>query len=600
MSQSGGVLLGNALGNARSSSSRRKALRALTVSVAILAVSLTFAEAPAATTCASPPAVFPESSITPGMAGTGLTAVQGSAPVSFDIQVIGILPNALLPGFDLVIFKITGPQAFLDQAHGVASGMSGSPIYIGGQLAGAVSYSFGLAADPMVGLFTPAQQMVDLTALPTGSATSLPSSVAVTPQVRVAVADAAKVPVNSVPTTVQRLAIPLGVSGLSDQRAQRLQSIIDNHGLPFHVYRAGGAASASAATINPMPLAAGEPLAAELSNGDVTFAGIGTATFACGDLNVGWGHSFFFQGPSSFAMGGASVITIVNDVSGLFGPFKILVPTDLRGTVVQDRLAGLMGQVGTVPTAMPVTTTFTNNDDGKTRTGRTDIFYQQDFWGPEIVYEHVFQNLLLVFDHFGKGTLSLSYTIQGLRQDGVTPFTVHNSNMVASGYDAFRAANRLLTALYRLEFNRAEEVTFTSVEASGEITDQQLVGEIVRVRTSSSLQRALRDRPVLRAKRGSRITLEVMLRPAGGGPPETATLRMRVPHRADGFELISFRGGRARQRIDRHLGFKQLVTILNGGEHPNDLIASGLGRRLVQKQDVVVDGQAAVTVKVVG
>src|SRR5512132_2464221 len=158
-------------------SSRRPALRALMVCVALLAVSLTFADAPAATTCASPPAVFPESSITPGMAGTGLTAVQGSAPTAFDIQVIGIFPNALLPSFDLVIFRITGPPAFLDQAHGVASGMSGSPIYIGGQLAGAVSYTFGLAADPMIGLFTPAQQMVDLTALPTCSATSLPSSI---------------------------------------------------------------------------------------------------------------------------------------------------------------------------------------------------------------------------------------------------------------------------------------------------------------------------------------------------------------------------------------------------------------------------------------
>ena len=191
MSQSRGVV---PLGNARSSSSRRKALRALTVCFGLIAASLTFTDAPAATPCASPPTVFPESSITPGMIGTGLTAVQGSAPVSFDIQVIGVLPNALLPSFDLVIFKITGPPAFLDQAHGVASGMSGSPIYIGGQLAGAVSYSFGLAADPMIGLFTPAQQMVDLTALPTGASTSLPSSVAVTHRARVGAKRAGREP----------------------------------------------------------------------------------------------------------------------------------------------------------------------------------------------------------------------------------------------------------------------------------------------------------------------------------------------------------------------------------------------------------------------
>jgi hypothetical protein len=597
MSQSRGVV---ALGNARSMSSRRQALRALTVSVALLAVSLTFADAPAATTCASPPAVFPESSITPGMAGTGLTAVQGSAPTAFDIQVIGIFPNALLPSFDLVIFRITGPPAFLDQAHGVASGMSGSPIYIGGQLAGAVSYTFGLAADPMIGLFTPAQQMVDLTALPTGSTTSLPSSIAVTRRARVAVAEAARVPVSTVPTTVQRLAIPLGVSGLSDQRAQRLQSIIDQHGLPFHVYPAGGVASTSATTINPIPLEPGEPLAAELSTGDVTFAGIGTATFACGDLNVGWGHAFFLQGPSSFAMGGASVITIVNDVSGLFGPFKILVPTDLRGTVVQDRLAGLLGQTGAVPASIPVTTTFTNTDNGKTRTGQTDIIYQKAFWGPLIAYEHVYQNLLLVFEHLGKGTLNLSYTIQWLREDGVTPFTVHNTNLLASEH-AFKAAYRLQNALFELAFNRTEKITFTSVEASGEITDQKLIDDIVRVRTASSLQRTLRDRAILKARRGTVITLEVLLRPVGGGQAQTATFRMRVPHRASGVERISFRGGQVRQRINTgRLGFERLLRILNGGEHPNDLIVTGLGRQLVQKQDVMVKGQTSVTVRVVG
>jgi hypothetical protein len=92
----------------------------------------------------------------------------------------------------------------------------------------------------------------------------------------------------------------------------------------------------------------------------------------------------------------------------------------------------------------------------------------------------------------------------------------------------------------------------------------------------------------------------VALQPAQGGPLVTTTFRMRVPHGANGFERISFRGGRARQRIkSRHLGFEQLVAILNGGEHPNDLIATGLGRQLVQRQDVVVQGQASVTVRVV-
>jgi hypothetical protein len=131
-----------------------------------------------------------------------------------------------------------------------------------------------------------------------------------------------------------------------------------------------------------------------------------------------------------------------------------------------------------------------------------------------------------------------------LREDGVTPFTVHNTNMLASER-AFKAAYRLQNALFELAFNRTEEITFTSVEASGEITDQKLIADIVRVRTASSLQRTLRDRPILKAKRGTVITLEVMLRPLGGGQAQTATFRMRVPHRATGFERVSFGADRS-------------------------------------------------------
>jgi hypothetical protein len=415
------------------------------------------------------------------------------------------------------------------------------------------------------------------------------------------VAAAAEVPLTSVPTTVQRLTIPLSVSGLSDQRAQRLQAIIDRHGLALRVYQAGSAAAASSATINATPLAPGEPFAAELSTGDVTLAGIGTSTFACGDLNVGWGHPLFLKGSSSFALAGASVVTIVNDVSGLFGPFKILVPTDLRGTVVEDRLAGLMGQIGTVTHSIPVMTTFTNTDNGASRTGRTDLFYQQAFWGALIAYEHMFENLLLLFDHLGKGTLSLSYTIRGLREDRVTPFTVHNSNMDASRNDAFQASYHLENALYGLVFSRSEDITFTSIRATGEITEHQLVGDIVRVRSASSLQRGLRQRAVLKAKAGTKITLEVTLQPIEGGHPERATVRFRIPHRAAGFERISLRGGKDRQRINTsRMGFDKLLALLNGGEHPNDLIATGLGRELIRRQDLVVEGHATVTVRVVG
>lgn len=570
------------------------------VSLALIAPTLVGSAAPAATTCTTPPAIVPVGSILPGMTGTGLTAISGSSPTSFDIQVIGTLPDAILPGFDLVIFEITGPATFLDQAHGVAAGMSGSPIYIGGQLAGAVSYRF-FFSDSTIGLFTPAQKMVDLLRLVGGTTRVLmPDSVPVTRQARRAVAEAVGVALADVPASAQKLAVPLAVSGLSDRRAEELQAVIDEHGLPFHVYRAGSSASATA--VDPTPLSPGEPFAAILSTGDTTFAGIGTTTFSCGDLNVAWGHDFLFQGPSAFGMNSADVITVLDDPSGILGPFKILVPAEAHGTVIQDRLAGLVGQAGSVPAAMPVTTVYTNTDKGTSRAGQTDIIYQKDFWGPEIAFSHVYQNLLLVFDQFGEGTLRLSWTIDGLREDGVTPFTVQNSNMYYSRYSAIDGAYRLLSALYQLAFNRFEDITFTGVDSSGEITERQLVGDIVRVRTASSLQRGLRERFELKARAGSTITVKVSLEPAEGGAPVVTTLRMKVPPWARGEERVTLRGGRARNFFfdRRGLGsFKELLAELNGGDHPNDLIVTGLGHRIAKTLDLVVDGRASFIVHVV-
>lgn len=185
--------------NARVRKRSTRSIFAAAVATSLLAPLMIATPAPAATTCTSPPSVFPEASITPGMTGTGLTAISGSTPTAFTIQVLGTLHDAILPGFDLVIFQITGPASFLRAAHGMAAGMSGSPIYLGGKLAGAASYRFYFS-DPTIGLFTPAEHMVDLLKYVDGTAgVSMPDAVPVDSAARRLVARAAGVPVKEVP-----------------------------------------------------------------------------------------------------------------------------------------------------------------------------------------------------------------------------------------------------------------------------------------------------------------------------------------------------------------------------------------------------------------
>lgn len=579
----------------------RGALRAALVAIALLATTLAAGTAPAATTCSKPP-VFPAGQLKPGMSGIGYTVVDGDAPVSFDVTILGILPNGIFPGIDLILMKVTGPQSFLSAAHGIAAGMSGSPVYIDDKLAGAISYGL-FGADHTVGGMTPAQPMVDLFDYPDGSpsmAAALARKVHLTTGLRRAVAGATGQPLSATPMTAQPLAIPAAVSGLSSQRLSELQAKLDKRHVPFLLYTSGSSAAPSAPVSTPLP--PGGNFASVLSYGDVTIAGVGTATAVCGDRTVAFGHSLFYypEGATSLGMNDADVLTVLDDPSGLFGPFKIANIAEARGTVTQDRFVGEVGTAGVAPPLVAVGTEFSTPDLRRSRTGRTDIAYQEGFWLPYIAIYHVVANLDVVFDRIGDGTLRMDWTVEGLREDG-SRWEIGRSTMDFSTYDATSGAWELYRALYLISFNKLEDVTFTGIQADGYITELRQEAKIVRVLSSSSLQPELRERSVLQARPGSTITLQVVLEPAEGGDDLTADLAMKVPGGARGRQPLMFRGGRPpRFTSPRGLGsFDELLDQLNSGDHAFDLIVDGLGTTEVLPQDTIVKGEAFLTVSVV-
>src|SRR6476659_1404405 len=124
---------------------------ALSVSLALLVVSL-----PAAAP------YYPIDQIKPGMVGTGYTVWQGTKVEEFRVNILGVLRNVIGPKRDLILARLEGgPLA----QTGVIAGMSGSPVYIDGRLAGAVSYSLGaFSKEPIAGI-TPIAEMTDAAGL---------------------------------------------------------------------------------------------------------------------------------------------------------------------------------------------------------------------------------------------------------------------------------------------------------------------------------------------------------------------------------------------------------------------------------------------------
>ena len=100
----------------------------------VIAAAVTLAIAGSAS--AAPP-TLPFSDVRTGMKGVGKTVFHGETVDSFDVEIIGLLPN-IGPGQNLILGKCTGGP--LGQT-GIMAGMSGSPVTIDGKLVGAIAYS---------------------------------------------------------------------------------------------------------------------------------------------------------------------------------------------------------------------------------------------------------------------------------------------------------------------------------------------------------------------------------------------------------------------------------------------------------------------------
>lgn len=357
------------------------------------------------------PTAVPMSEVKAGLTGTGLTVSQGSTPQPFAVTVLGVLPNGIGAGIDLIVFQ--GQSPALDAAGGIWAGMSGSPVYTkDGRLLGAVSYGF-TAAPSKVGGITPAVSMMQLLKQPARSAAAAPrSNVALPEQLRGMLA--AKGLAGAVPAGggLSPLLVPLAVSGLTATRLARLNDGFERSGSPLRAY-AGSSAPGSAAPAGSV--FAGSNFAAALSYGDTTEAAIGTTTAVCGGKALVFGHPLLFQGPTSLSAHAATAIAVVRDDA--MGSFKMATVGAIAGLVDQDRMAGLRAPLGPGPKGVvPIRSTVRSGTASRTATTWVTL----DSWAATIVSEHLMANVDATFGQVGAGQATLGWTINGTRSGGAT------------------------------------------------------------------------------------------------------------------------------------------------------------------------------------
>jgi hypothetical protein len=279
--------------------------------------------------------VLDPAAVHPGQTGVCITEWTGGQRREIPVEVLGLL-DAAGPERSYVLVRLKDPEL---EGAGVVAGMSGSPVYIDGQLLGAVAIGWAFAREPLAGV-TPFALMQRMPA-PAPDGPPPPPTL----QQLAALAAHKLDPLTLAPRLpelpgegLQKLAVAGLPQGDSFSR-----ELLSRSGLQA-VPTAGRTDKAGV----PAP---GEMMAVLLVWGDAIIGAGGTVTAVDGDRVYAFGHPLFNLGVVRLP---ATRATVLGIQSSYQSPFKLFAVGEGFGTLVADRSSGVMARVGEVPKGLPI------------------------------------------------------------------------------------------------------------------------------------------------------------------------------------------------------------------------------------------------------
>jgi hypothetical protein len=277
------------------------------------------------------PDIFPLKDVRAGQTGIGHTVFSGTRVEQFQVEILGVLEN-VGPGQSIILARLKGgPLA----ETGVMQGMSGSPVYIDGRLAGAVALGFTGAKEAIAGI-RPIEEMltVDPEAVSTRTLAGVPKRV------------------NYMGTGVklEEIATPVSFTGFSAATLERFSPQLRELGLdPRQGASGGGAIPDRMGDLRN--LEPGSMISVQLVSGDLSVSADGTVTAIDGNRVYAFGHRFLDSGPTDLPFARAEVLALLPDISN---SFKISQAVEWMGTITQDRNTAISGVAGKRAALVPI------------------------------------------------------------------------------------------------------------------------------------------------------------------------------------------------------------------------------------------------------
>ena len=416
------------------------------------------------------------SDLKPGMTGEGYTVLSGTKVESFPVEVVGLLKGSGSVSH-LILIKLTGTKV-----PGIASGMSGSPIFIDQKLIGAIGYGFQ-NTDARYAMVTPIEEMLALWEAPVETGEQFIFYQGGLPGVQGVAFGRAPSDYWLIAQPVQT---PLLLSGygprardyLSATFARRgyLTPVASQHqttpGQPGALLPLGAAADKLRAPFPVETLQPGSAITALLVDGDYQIAAVGTLTWLEKEKFLAFGHPFLNKGPVDYGVGGASIVEIIE--SNVF-PFKLGIALPGFGRVTQDRGAGIAGEIGVFPQMVKVTTEVTDLSTHCTKTYEFNVFHDESFL-PELVLAGVMDATDRTLDRIGAGTAKVTFQIDGPNLPPIKRENLFYGQDVAAA--ALREVGRVLRAITDNEF---VEPQITEISTRITVNPERLSANLIDV-----------------------------------------------------------------------------------------------------------------------
>jgi len=534
-------------------------------------------------TTAAPLAVetLPVDAIEPGMVGEGHTVFDGENIETFKATILGVLRN-YGPNQDLILAKLEGGPL---SETGVIAGMSGSPVYIGDKLVGAVSYSFPFSKEAIAGI-TPIGEMIDATATPVARRRAARLEFPVTPErVRdVAPAGVRSVAIQGTSMTgvevlqpylgklLSPIATPASLNGFLPEtfdivapllRALGMEPLLGGAMLPHRSVQSG------MGTAMPLPiegattadsLEPGDAVGVGLVTGDMDISATGTVTYV--DPLTGavyaFGHPLFNLGPIEYPMTRANVHLIL---PSLYSSFKLSSSGPTVGTWLQDRYTAIKGTLGDRPRMIPLTVQV-ETSRSQERSYRLGLVHDELF-SPILAYISLMSILQTTERQFGTQTVKVSAWISMDENR-----RVHIEDVFANDQPALSAAAMAAAPLSYLMTNDFEPVDIQSMDVSIEATESPETARLARAWLDTDRVAPGGTVPLkllLRSYRGEEILETVNVEvPANVGD---GTLTLLV---ADATTISGLERRESRDRFEPN-NLDQLIRALNGLRKNNRL-----------------------------